>query len=86
MRELSPGQGILRAVKADAASLTAWQVGMYGFMALAHFLIFAQWLGVHLRTDMPEFWLMMQIAMWCGFATSYPVNALLIKKGVEEAM
>jgi Domain of unknown function (DUF4396) len=29
---------------------------------------------------------MMQVAMFFGFATSYPVNWLLLKRGVKEAM
>ena len=33
MRNLSVGEGLVQAVKADTLSLTAWQVGMYGFMA-----------------------------------------------------
>jgi Domain of unknown function (DUF4396) len=37
MRNLSFGQGVIAAVKADTLSLTAWQVGMYGFMAVAYF-------------------------------------------------
>lgn len=32
----------------------------------------------------PVFWFMMQIAMFCGLATSYPVNVLLLRKGVKE--
>jgi hypothetical protein len=40
MRGLSFGQGIVAAVKADTLSLTAWQIGMCGFMAIAYFLIF----------------------------------------------
>jgi hypothetical protein len=47
---------------------------MYAFMAIADFVIFGRWLGVTLETDTFEFWFMMQIAMICGFATSYPVN------------
>lgn len=35
---------------------------------------------------MPEFWFVMQIAMRAGFATSYPVNGLLRRKGIEEKM
>jgi hypothetical protein len=31
MKNLSPGQGVVAALKADALSLTAWQVGMYGW-------------------------------------------------------
>jgi hypothetical protein len=86
MRGLSFGQGILAAVKADTLSLTAWQIGMYGFMAIAYFLIFRNGFGVTLATDTAEFWFMMQIAMFCGFATSYPVNWLLIRSGLKEEM
>jgi hypothetical protein len=86
MRDLSVGQGLLQAVKADALSLTAWQVGMYGFMAIAYFLIFRGALGANLETDTVEFWFMMQIAMLYGFATAYPVNWWLIRSGVKERM
>ena len=84
MRGLSPGQGLIQAVKADALSLTAWQLGMYGFMAIAHFWIFAQLLGTRLQVASFEFWFMMQIAMICGFLTAYPVNWWLISKGIKE--
>ena len=86
MRGLSVGQGILAAIKADTLSLTAWQIGMYGFMAVGHFVIFRAALGTRLETDTPEFWFMMQIAMLCGFATAYPVNWWLIRAGWKEAM
>ena len=74
MRNLSVGQGIWAAVKADTLSLTAWQVGMYGFMAFASFYLSGTLLGARLTTDTTEFWFMMQIAMLCGFVTSYPMN------------
>jgi branched-subunit amino acid transport protein len=86
MRGLSFGQGIVAAIKADTLSLTAWQVGMYGFMAIAYFGIFQHGLGVKLKTDTVEFWFMMQIAMLCGFATAYPVNWWLIRSGLKEKM
>jgi len=86
MRNVTVLQGLLAAVKADTLSLTAWQIGMYGFMAVAHFWIFAVLLGTELRTDSVEFWFMMQIAMLFGFATSYPVNWWLIRIGVKEKM
>ncbi|WP_247872065.1 DUF4396 domain-containing protein [Azospirillum sp. TSO35-2] len=86
MRNLSPLQGLVQAVKADAASLTAWQVGMYGFMAFAAFYLFRHVLGVGLEPASPEFWFMMQIAMLCGFVTAYPVNWWLIASGVKEKM
>jgi hypothetical protein len=81
MRDLSPGEGVIAAVKADAASLTGWQVGMYGWMALVTFV----WFG-ELPKSSPVFWFMMQIAMLAGFLTSYPINRWLIRRGVKEPM
>jgi hypothetical protein len=86
MRGLSASKGLKEAVKADFLSLSAWQVGMYGFMAIAHFYIFKQLLGAELQVNSVEFWFMMQIAMLFGFATAYPVNWWLIRHGVKEAM
>jgi hypothetical protein len=86
LRGISFGKGLLAAIKADTLSLTAWQVGMYGFMAIAYFAIFRAGLGVKLATDTPEFWFMMQIAMLCGFVTAYPVNWWLLHKGLKERM
>ena len=86
MRGLSFGQGIIAAIKADTLSLTAWQIGMYGFMAIAYFAIFQHGFGVKLTTNTVEFWFMMQIAMVFGFMTSYPVNWWLIKRGIKEPM
>jgi hypothetical protein len=86
MRGLSFRQGIWAAVKADTLSLTAWQCGMYGFMAIAHFVIFPKALGTKLEPTSAEFWFMMQIAMICGFLTSYPVNWWLLRVGIKEKM
>jgi hypothetical protein len=82
MRGLSVKDGIIAAVKADTLSLTAWQVGMYGWMAVVRFAIF----GHELPRSGPVFWFMMQIAMLFGFATSYPVNWWLLRKGLKEKM
>ncbi|HVW01932.1 MAG TPA: DUF4396 domain-containing protein [Planctomycetaceae bacterium] len=82
MRHLPVGKGIWAAVKADTLSLTAWQVGMYGWMAIAVFVIF----GHELEKTDPVFWFMMQIAMLCGFLTAYPVNWWLLKQGWKEKM
>jgi len=86
MRGLSFVDGVVAAIKADTLSLTAWQCGMYGFMAIAHFVIFQIGLGTKLKPLSPEFWFMMQIAMLCGFVTSYPVNWWLITSGIKEKM
>jgi len=86
MRKLSLVAGLMAAIKADTLSLTAWQLGMYGFMAIVHFGPFKQFLGIELRTDSAEFWFMMQLAMICGFVTSYPVNWWLVRSGIKERM
>lgn len=86
MRGLGVVAGIREAVKADTLSLTAWQVGMYGFMAWASLWLFGTVLGVRLNVASVEFWFMMQIAMLCGFVTSYPVNWWLIRSGIKERM
>jgi len=86
MRHLKMRAGIWAALKADALSLTAWQIGMYGFMAFANIYVFPRVFGVTLKVDTVEFWFMMQIAMLCGFLTSYPVNWWLLRSGIKEMM
>jgi Domain of unknown function (DUF4396) len=86
MRQLSFGRGLVQALKADTVSITAWQVGMYGAMAMIQFLWFSRAYGHVAEVSTPEFWFAMQIAMLCGFCTSYPVNALLLRSGVKEPM
>ncbi len=82
MRDLSFGKGMVAAAKADFFSLTAWQVGMYGWMAIATFAIF----GHEIEKASPVFWFMMQIAMLAGFLTAYPVNWWLLRAGIKEKM
>jgi hypothetical protein len=83
MKDLPPGEGLVAALKADTLSLTAWQVGMYGWMAVALFVLFSREL---LPKTGPTFWLMMQLAMAAGFLTSYPVNRWLLRRGIKEEM
>jgi hypothetical protein len=82
MQNLSLGEGLVAASKADFLSLTAWQVGMYGWMAITTFVIF----GHEIEKTNPVFWFMMQIAMLAGFLTSYPVNWWLLRAGIKEKM
>lgn len=70
-----------KALKVDFWSLSAWQVGMYGFMAIAIWGF-----GVELHRLSWQFWSLMQFAMVCGFLTSYPVNRILIKRGIKMGM
>ena len=86
MRDLSVGRGIIQAVKADAASITSWQVGMYGMMAIGQFLWFKPAYGGLAHVNTPEFWFLMQIAMLAGFCTAYPVNWWLVSSGIKEKM
>lgn len=86
MRGLSVGAGLLAAVKADIASITAWQIGMYGLMAVIQFVWFKPAYGGIANVASTEFWFAMQLAMLAGFATSYPVNWWLIRAGVKEKM
>ena len=82
MRHLSVGTGIREAVKADTLSLTAFEVGLFGWMALMAFVFFHP----ALHPDSVVYWFMMQIGMIIGFATSYPMNWALVRRGVKEGM
>jgi hypothetical protein len=82
MKKLSAKDGFFAALKADSLSLTAWQIGMYGWMAIVTFIIF----GHELPKNGPVFWFMMQLAMCVGFLTSYPINWWLVRSGIKEKM
>ncbi|MEZ5269810.1 MAG: DUF4396 domain-containing protein [Microthrixaceae bacterium] len=69
--------------QADVWSLTAFEVGLFGWMALMWWVFFP---NPHLTPASPVFWFLMQIGMAIGLATSYPMNTLLIAKGVKTAM
>jgi Domain of unknown function (DUF4396) len=82
MRNIPPHEAILDAVKADTLSLVAFEVGMFGWMAIAHRML----LPWHPRPDSSVFWFMMQIGMIFGFFTTYPANWLLIRSGIKSGM
>ena len=84
--EMSRGTALKRALQADALSLAAWQLGMYLLMALAQLRVFPALIGRELPPTSFAFWWVMQLAMMAGFLTSYPVNRLLIARGIKEAM
>ena len=83
MEKMPFAAAVGRAFKADVLSLTAWQIGMYGWMAVA---IFGFFHGSPLPKLSWSFWFMMQVAMLCGFICAYPVNILLIKTGIKKGM
>ena len=83
MRDVSMGEAVIAAVKADTLSIAAFQIGMYAWMALTYFVLFPE---PHLTPFDPRYWLLMQCAMICGYFTSYPVNRWLIRSGLKGAM
>lgn len=83
MRGLGFREGIVAAIKADILSLTAFEVGLFGWMALMAFVFFPD---PHLQPDSPVYWFLMQVGMIIGFATAWPMNAWLIRRGIKEAM
>lgn len=83
MRNLSPVQGLIAAVKADTLSILTFEIGLFGWMALTYFVFFT---SPHLKPSNPVYWFMMQIGMVIGYFTSFPMNRLLIKWGTKEAM
>lgn len=76
-------KGIAVAAKADTISIVAFEIGLFGWMALAYFVIFP---NPHLHPDEAVHWFVMQVGMIIGFFTSYPANVLLLKKGLKEKM
>lgn len=87
---MNPGRSawknLAAAAKADVLSLTAWQVGMYGTIAIMQLAVFPAWLDGRLAVNTPVFWAVMQLAMLAGFCTAYPVNWWLISSGIKERM
>jgi hypothetical protein len=83
MRGLGLREGIITALKADALSLISFEVGLFGWMAIIQLVWFTD---PHLAPDHAAYWLLMQVGMVLGFATAYPVNVWLIRRGVKEAM
>jgi hypothetical protein len=83
MRNLSPAQGLLAAVKSDTLSILTFEIGLFVWMALTFFIFFPR---PHLNPTEPGYWFMMQIGMVLGFFTSYPLNWWLLKAGRKEAM
>jgi hypothetical protein len=83
MRQVSRGEALLDAVKADTLSLLAFEIGMFLWMAIVAFLLFAP------RPPEPEsavFWFMMQLGMALGLVTTYPANWLLVRSGIKSGM
>jgi hypothetical protein len=83
MRGLGLRDGLQAAVKADTLSLVAFELGLFGWMAVMQFVLFPD---PHLAPDHAAYWFLMQIGMVIGFLTSYPANVWLVRRGIKEAM
>lgn len=83
MRGLGLRKGLVEAAKADVASLSSFEVGLFGWMALMRYVFFP---APHLMPDSPVYWFLMQIGMIAGYFTAWPVNVWLIRTGVKESM
>ena len=83
MQQLGVRQGLVRAAKADVLSLTAFEIGLFGWMALSAFVFFPD---PPLHPDRAAYWFLMQIGMVAGFFTAWPVNVWLIRRKIKEAM
>ena len=70
-------------MKADTLSLTSFEVGLFGWMAIMQLVLFPV---EHIHPDHAAYWFLMQVGMILGFFTAYPVNWWLIKRGIKEAM
>lgn len=81
-KEKPLGEELKNAVKADTWSLVSFEIGMFGWMALTHYVLFIQ----PPHPDSLVFWFMMQVAMMIGFGTSMPANWFLLRKGIKHAM
>lgn len=84
MRDLGVWSGLREAAKADVLSLIAFEVGLFGWMAIMAFVLFPEPQTLH--PDSAAYWFLMQVGMVIGFATAWPANAWLIRRGIKEAM
>ncbi|MGH8981822.1 MAG: DUF4396 domain-containing protein [Acidimicrobiales bacterium] len=82
MRGLGMREGLVEAAKADVLSLTSFEVGLFGWMAIVQLVLFPH----GLEADHAAFWFLMQIGMILGYFTAWPVNVWLMRKGIKEPM
>ena len=75
MRGLGLKDGLKAAAKADFISLTFFEVGLFAWMAIMTFVLFPA--PHQLMANSASFWLLMQVGMMVGYATSWPANVWL---------
>lgn len=84
MRGLGLKDGLVAAVKADFISLTAFEIGLFGWMAVMAFVLFPA--PHHLTPSSAAYWLLMQVGMMIGYCSSWPANVWLVKRGIKVPM
>ena len=84
MRGLGLKDGLVAAAKADFISLTAFEVGLFGWMAVTAFVLFPA--PHQLTPSSAAYWFLMQIGMILGYFTSWPVNVWLVNRGIKVPM
>jgi hypothetical protein len=84
MRGLGLRDGLKAAAKADFISLTFFEVGLFGWMAVMMFVLFPA--PHQLMPSSAAFWLLMQVGMIVGYATSWPANVWLVNRGIKVPM
>ena len=84
MRGLGLKDGLIAAAKADFISLAAFEVGLFGWMAVMAFALFPA--PHHLMPSSVAYWLLMQIGMIIGYFTSWPANVWLVNRGIKVPM
>jgi hypothetical protein len=84
MRGLGVKDGLVAAAKADFISLSCFEIGLFGWMALMAFVYFPA--PHHLLPSSTAYWFLMQIGMIVGFFTSWPANVWLVNRGIKVPM
>jgi hypothetical protein len=84
MRGLGLWEGLKAAARADFISLTCFEIGLFGWMALMTFVFFPA--PNLLMPTSAAFWFLMQIGMIVGYFTSWPANVWLVKRGIKVPM
>ena len=74
---------LIDAVKSETLALIAFEIGLFGWMAVPYFLLFPQHPP---EVETIAFWFVMQIGMMLGLPTSYPANWWLVKSGIKSGM
>jgi hypothetical protein len=84
MRGLGVRDGLKAAARADFISLTFFEIGLFGWMALMAFVFFPA--PYHLMPNSAAYWFLMQIGMIVGFVTAWPANVWLVNRGIKVPM